>query len=54
MNKKIIKSFIERGIYKKKADVIKAALRALVREQIAKEATERLQNYSDETYRQQF
>jgi len=50
MDDRIIKSFIDRGIFSKPGEVVSAALRALIREQKAKEAAERKRAYSDSTY----
>lgn len=51
MDERIISSFIDRNIYSNQKEVISAALRALVREQKMKEASEREgQQFSDETY----
>jgi Arc/MetJ-type ribon-helix-helix transcriptional regulator len=52
MDERIINSFLERNIYDNQREVISAALRALVREQKMKEASE-MPAYSDETYAQQ-
>jgi len=52
MDERIINSFLERNIYDNQREVISAALRALVREQKMKEASE-TPVYSDETYAQQ-
>lgn len=55
MDDRIITSFVSRGIYASKKDVITAALKALVKEQMQKEAADRGsdQTYSDETYSNQ-
>ena len=54
MDEKIISSFVDRKIFSNQREVITAALRALVREQKAKEASEReAQAFSDETYKTQ-
>ena len=54
MDEKIISSFVDRKIFSNQREVITAALRALVREQKAKEASEReAQAFSDETYETQ-
>jgi Arc/MetJ-type ribon-helix-helix transcriptional regulator len=53
MDERIIRSFVDRGIYSSSKDVISAALKALVREQRGKEAVQRQQTFSDDTYRQQ-
>lgn len=54
MDEKIISSFVDRKIFSNQREVITAALRALVREQKAKEALEReAQAFSDETYKTQ-
>jgi len=54
MDEKIISSFVDRKIFSNQREVITAALRALVREQKIKEATEREdQTFSDETYQEQ-
>jgi Arc/MetJ-type ribon-helix-helix transcriptional regulator len=54
MDEKIISSFVDRKIFSNQREVITAALRALVREQKIKEATEREnQTFSNETYQAQ-
>jgi Arc/MetJ-type ribon-helix-helix transcriptional regulator len=54
IDEKIISSFVDRKIFSNQREVITAALRALVREQKAKEASEReAQAFSDETYKTQ-
>jgi Arc/MetJ-type ribon-helix-helix transcriptional regulator len=54
MDEKIISSFVDRKIFSSQREVITAALRALVREQKTKEASEReAQAFSDETYKTQ-
>jgi len=42
MNKKYIQSFIDRGIYTNEEEVITAALKALIKQQIKKEAEKRM------------
>lgn len=54
MDEKIIDSFIDRKIFTNQKEVVSAALRALVREQKAREALERgEQRYTDEFYSSQ-
>lgn len=53
IDEKIISSFLDRKIFSNQREVITAALRALVREQKMKEASERDQTFSDESYKAQ-
>lgn len=54
MDEKIVSSFIDRKIFSNQREVITAALKALVREQKAKEAKKRgTPSFSDETYEMQ-
>jgi Arc/MetJ-type ribon-helix-helix transcriptional regulator len=55
MEARIVDSFVSRGIFTNQREVISAALRALVREQKAQEASQRNNDpsYQDSTYEAQ-
>ena len=55
MDDRIIASFVSRKIYASSKDVIHAALKALLREQMQRESAERMNgpSFSDETYSMQ-